>query len=56
MSLFSFLAALLTLAGLFSYLNTRFLRQPAGIMFLLLGVLAAGVVLAAGRVVPTFTG
>lgn len=56
MSLFSFLAALLTLAGLFSYLNTRFFRQPAGIMFLLLGVLAAGVVLAAGRVVPTFTG
>ncbi len=55
MSLFSFSAALLTLAALFSYLNARFLRQPAGIMFLLLGVLAAGGVLAGGRVVPGFT-
>lgn len=55
MSLFSFLAALLTLAALFSYLNARFLRQPAGIMFLLLGVGAAVAVLAGGRVVPGFT-
>lgn len=39
---------LLTLAGLFSYLNARFLRQPAGIMFLLL---AAVSVLAGERVV-----
>ncbi|MBJ6107660.1 sodium:proton antiporter [Hymenobacter sp. BT523] len=54
MSLFSFLAALLTLAGLFSYLNARFLRQPAGIMFLLLGVVAAVGVLAVGQVVPGF--
>ena len=54
MSLFSFLAALLTLAGLFSYLNARFLRQPAGIMFLLLGVAAAAGVLAVGQVVPGF--
>ncbi|MDO7845078.1 sodium:proton antiporter [Hymenobacter sp. M29] len=54
MSLFSFLAALLTLAGLFSYLNARFLRQPAGIMFLLLGVVAAMGVLAVGQVVPGF--
>ncbi len=55
MSLFSSLAALLTLAGLFSYLNARFLRQPAGIMFLLLGALTAVVVLAVGWVVPSFT-
>lgn len=55
MSLFSFSAALLTLAALFSYLNARFLRQPAGIMFLLLGVAAAIAVLAGGRVVPGFT-
>lgn len=55
MSLFSFLASLLTLAGLFSYVNARFLRQPAGIMFLLLGVLAAVSVLAVGRVMPGFT-
>ena len=56
MSLFSFSAALLTLAALFSYLNARFLRQPAGIMFLLLGVVAAMGVLAGGRIVPGFTG
>ncbi len=56
MSLFSFSAALLTLAALFSYLNARFLRQPAGIMFLLLGVAAAAAVLAGGRIVPGFTG
>jgi len=55
MSLFTFSAALLTLAALFSYLNARFLRQPAGIMFLLLGVGAAVAVLAGGRVVPGFT-
>ncbi|RZK51931.1 MAG: sodium:proton antiporter, partial [Hymenobacter sp.] len=55
MSLFTFAAALLTLAALFSYLNARFLRQPAGIMFLLLGVVAAAGVLAGGRVVPGFT-
>ncbi|RZK58809.1 MAG: sodium:proton antiporter, partial [Hymenobacter sp.] len=55
MSLFSSLAALLTLAGLFSYLNARFLRQPAGIMFLLLGALTAVGVLAAGKVTPGFT-
>ena len=55
MSLFSLAALLLTLAGLFSYCNARFLRQPAGIMFLLLGVLAALGVLAVGRVVPGFT-
>lgn len=55
MSLFSFGAVLLTLAGLFSYLNARFLRQPAGIMFLLLGVLAAVGVLAGGSIVPGFT-
>lgn len=55
MSLFSFLAALLTLAALFSYLNARFLRQPAGIMFLLLGVVAAVAVLAGGHIVPGFT-
>ena len=55
MSLFSFSAALLTLAALFSYLNARFLRQPAGIMFLLLGVVAAMAVLAGGRIVPGFT-
>ena len=55
MSLFTFLAALLTLAALFSYLNARFLRQPAGIMFLLLGVAAAAGVLAGGRIVPGFT-
>lgn len=55
MSLFSFAAALLTLAALFSYLNARFLRQPAGILFLLLGVLAAGGVLAGGRLLPGFT-
>jgi CPA1 family monovalent cation:H+ antiporter len=54
MDLFSFSAVLLTLAGLFSYLNARFLRQPAGIMFLLLGVLAAAGVLAAGEVAPGF--
>lgn len=54
MRLFSFLAALLTLAGLFSYVNARFLRQPAGIMFLLLGVLAAVSVLAVGQVLPGF--
>ena len=56
MSLFSFSAALLTLAALFSYLNARFLRQPAGIMFLLLGVVAAVAVLAGGGIVPGFTG
>ena len=50
MSLFSFAAILLTLAGLFSYLNARFLHQPAGIMFLLLGVLAAVAVLAGGYI------
>lgn len=55
MSLFSFAAALLTLAALFSYVNARFLRQPAGILFLLLGVLAAGGVLAGGRLLPGFT-
>lgn len=55
MSLFSFAAALLTLAALFSYVNARFLRQPAGILFLLLGVLAAGAVLAGGHFVPGFT-
>ena len=55
MSLFTFSAALLTLAALFSYLNARFLRQPAGIMFLLLGVAAAVGVLAGGRIVPGFT-
>ena len=55
MSLFTFSAALLTLAALFSYLNARFLRQPAGIMFLLLGVAAALGVLAGGRIVPGFT-
>ncbi|GAA3968959.1 sodium:proton antiporter [Hymenobacter antarcticus] len=55
MSLFSFSAALLTLAALFSYLNARFLRQPAGIMFLLLGVVAAAGVLAGGHIVPGFT-
>jgi CPA1 family monovalent cation:H+ antiporter len=55
MSLFSFAAILLTLAALFSYVNARFLRQPAGILFLLLGVLAAGGVLAGGHLVPGFT-
>ena len=55
MSLFTFSAGLLTLAALFSYLNARFLRQPAGIMFLLLGVAAALGVLAGGRIVPGFT-
>jgi CPA1 family monovalent cation:H+ antiporter len=55
MSLFTFSAALLTLAALFSYLNARFLRQPAGIMFLLLGVGAAAAVLAGGHIVPGFT-
>ena len=55
MSLFTFSAVLLTLAALFSYLNARFLRQPAGIMFLLLGVVAAAGVLAGGRIVPGFT-
>lgn len=55
MSSFSFSAALLALAALFSYLNARFLRQPAGIMFLLLGVGAAVGALAGGRTVPGFT-
>jgi CPA1 family monovalent cation:H+ antiporter len=55
MSLFTFSAALLTLSALFSYLNARFLRQPAGIMFLLLGVASAAGVLAGGRIVPGFT-
>ncbi len=55
MSLFTFSAALLTLAALFSYLNARFLRQPAGIMFLILGVAAAVGVLAGGGIVPGFT-
>ncbi|MET4074511.1 sodium:proton antiporter [Hymenobacter sp. UYCo722] len=55
MSLFTFSASLLTLAALFSYLNARFFRQPAGIMFLLLGVVAAAGVLAGGRIVPGFT-
>jgi len=35
--------------------NARFLCQPAGVLFLLLGVLAAGGVLAGGRLLPGFT-
>ncbi|MBU6120432.1 cation:proton antiporter [Hymenobacter siberiensis] len=55
MSLFTFSASLLTLAALFSYLNARFMRRPAGIMFLLLGVAVALGVLAWGHIVPSFT-
>ncbi|MFC6223021.1 cation:proton antiporter [Hymenobacter artigasi] len=55
MSLFTFSASLLTLAALFSYLNARFMRRPAGIMFLLLGVGVALGVLAWGHIVPSFT-
>ena len=55
MSLFAFSAALLTLAALFSCLNARLLRQPAGIMFLLMGVTTAVEGLATGRIVPGFT-
>ena len=55
MSLFTFSASLLTLAALFSYLNARFVRRPAGIMFLLLGVVVALGVLAWGHIVPGFT-
>ena len=52
--MFSFFALLLTLTAAFSYLNVRLLRLPAGIMFMLLGTVAATGILIAGQFSPAF--
>jgi monovalent cation:H+ antiporter, CPA1 family len=49
-----FFALLLTLTAAFSYLNVRVLRLPAGILFMLLGTVAAVGVLVVGQFSPAF--
>ncbi len=49
-----FFALLLTLTAAFSYFNVRVLRLPAGILFMLLGTVAAIGVLIAGQYSPAF--
>ncbi len=47
--MFTFFAVLLTLTAAFSYLNVRLLRLPSGILFMLMGTVAAVGVLVAGH-------
>lgn len=56
MNPFVLFSAIITLAALFSYVNFKLLKMPAGIGLMVMGTAAAILLIAIGHISPAFTG